>query len=337
VSCHNLGPHGAGARDDNIFQAGDGADLDTTLERNPPALRGLGIRQAIAAEISAALQAQRLAAQQAAEATGLPQEVALCVAGDAVCFGTLRVEDGEIDAAGVEGIDGDLVVRPFGWKGREPTLRRFVRGGFRVHFGMQAADAVDECPSPSDWFVSTWGDGGCPDPDEDGIAHELGKRQLDAVAVYLAKLPPPPASPPSKGPALMEAMQCTGCHVRLLPLGSDTLDDEEVGVPVELPALPGPIALWTDFKRHDLGGELADRKDFVNEPSEQIAARQFITPPLWDLARSAPYLHDGRAATLREAIQAHGEEGAAARSSFLAASPADQDALLGFLASLGAP
>src|SRR4029078_2651726 len=60
------------------------------------------------------------------------------------------------------------------------------------------------------------------------------------------------------------------------------------------------VELWSDFKRHDVGAGLADSKNF-----NQITPTQFITPPLWGIADSAPYLHDGRAPTLGDAILAH--------------------------------
>ena len=46
------------------------------------------------------------------------------------------------------------------------------------------------------------------------------------------------------------------------------------------------------------------------------------------------YLHDGRAATIREAIAHHGGEGADARAAFEAADGRAQKLLLDFLAKL---
>ena len=62
-----------------------------------------------------------------------------------------------------------------------------------------------------------------------------------------------------------------------------------------------------------------------------------MTPPLWGVADSAPYMHDGRAATLEEAILAH--EGTANWSStrFRHLNEQDRAAVLWFLQSLRAP
>ncbi|APR81131.1 Hypothetical protein A7982_06478 [Minicystis rosea] len=46
---------------------------------------------------------------------------------------------------------------------------------------------------------------------------------------------------------------------------------------------------------------------------------------------TAPYLHDGRATTLTEAILAHGGEGAASQAAFVALPPESQRALIAFL------
>jgi CxxC motif-containing protein (DUF1111 family) len=59
-----------------------------------------------------------------------------------------------------------------------------------------------------------------------------------------------------------------------------------------------------------------------------------LTRPLWGLAESPPYLHDGRAATIPEAILAHGGEAKEARDAFAALSPESQANVHIFLLSL---
>jgi CxxC motif-containing protein (DUF1111 family) len=78
-------------------------------------------------------------------------------------------------------------------------------------------------------------------------------------------------------------------------------------------------------------------------PNEKFAASQQPTPaewrtaPLWGVADSAPYLHDGRAATLEEAIEAHGGEAANAAGRFHELAPDQRVALIAFLKTLRAP
>jgi len=65
-----------------------------------------------------------------------------------------------------------------------------------------------------------------------------------------------------------------------------------------------------------------------------IPAQVFLTRPLWGLAESAPYLHDGRAPTVHEAIVLHGGEATGARDAYLALDDGGRAAVRVFLASL---
>jgi CxxC motif-containing protein (DUF1111 family) len=67
---------------------------------------------------------------------------------------------------------------------------------------------------------------------------------------------------------------------------------------------------------------------------ESIPARVFLTRPLWGLADTAPFLHDGRAPTVHEAIVLHGGEAAASRDSYLALDDEERAGLRVFLTSL---
>jgi CxxC motif-containing protein (DUF1111 family) len=65
--------------------------------------------------------------------------------------------------------------------------------------------------------------------------------------------------------------------------------------------------------------------------------QEWRTPPLWGLRDSAPYLHDGRAETVLEAIAMHGGETEKTRNRFFSLSYEDQAAVLAFLDTLAAP
>ncbi len=65
--------------------------------------------------------------------------------------------------------------------------------------------------------------------------------------------------------------------------------------------------------------------------------QEWRTPPLWGLRDSAPYMHDGRAETVLEAISMHDGESAGTRDRFLKLSLADRYAILAFLNTLVAP
>jgi CxxC motif-containing protein (DUF1111 family) len=55
--------------------------------------------------------------------------------------------------------------------------------------------------------------------------------------------------------------------------------------------------------------------------------RDMKTPPLWGLRVSGPYLHNGRAATIEDAIKAHEGEAKIIKDRYLKLT-ADQQALL---------
>ncbi|QDT10203.1 di-heme oxidoredictase family protein [Planctomycetes bacterium K23_9] len=66
-------------------------------------------------------------------------------------------------------------------------------------------------------------------------------------------------------------------------------------------------------------------------------AQEWRTPPLWGVRDSAPYMHDGRAETLLEAIMMHEGEGAPTRDRFLNLSVRDRRAVVAFLNTMVAP
>jgi hypothetical protein len=359
IDCHWKGGFaGAGDRADNSALFGDGDDLASHDQRNPPALWGVGWAQAIAREMTADLQAIVDQARRSASDTGMPATRPLLTKG--VHFGEITVAaDGSVDARGVVGVDGDLVVKPFGWKGTHATLDTFVAASLHLHHGLQA-DALIADPGGVDL-----GDGPVDDPDGDGVQHEITAAQLGALNRFLATLDVPGLAVPTEGGAfgppltgeieivdapeftarwldgavLFDDLGCAGCHVPLMPL-----DDARVAVGgawIDLlaeAAHPHPVrdaegALWvpvfSDFKRHDMGDALASRHG-----EDGAGPREYLTRRLWGVANTSPYLHDGRAITFDEAIRAHGGEAAGAAAAFEALPPADQASIRVFLIGL---
>ena len=99
---------------------------------------------------------------------------------------------------------------------------------------------------------------------------------------------------------------------------------------------PSPIAAlnrreffaYTDLLLHDMGPDLEDICLGLAGPAD------FRTEPLLGLRDIQHFLHDGRAATLDQAIELHGGEGAGARDRFKALPTADRAAVVAFLKSL---
>src|SRR5262249_41780151 len=92
------------------------------------------------------------------------------------------------------------------------------------------------------------------------------------------------------------------------------------------------VELFSDLKRHDMGPALSDVK-----PTFGVAPSVFLTRPIWAIGSTGPYLHDGRAPTLKHAIVTHDGEAAHSRASFAALSADDQAKLVEFLQTLRAP
>jgi hypothetical protein len=333
AGCHSVGgPDGAGSETQNALVLGDGTRASSALVRNPPAVLGLGLVQALGVEMTRELRGARDGAVARARREGAAVTVALQSKG--VSFGAITARpDGSVDTSAVAGVSADLEVRPFGWKGDVARLRRFAEEAARVHFGVQAhtlAERHRASPDPArlgdgaDWW----------DPDGDRVQRELEEGTLTAAAVYMAMLETPVEIPPTdpalrarhaRGRSLVEAIGCLGCHREELPLDDATwreAPDTTGGPPVVLnllrdgdtPRGTARVRLYSDLRRHDLGDGLRDPRD----SPDGVPAATFLTRPLWGLAETPPYLHDGRAATIPEAILAHGGEARASRDTFAA-------------------
>jgi hypothetical protein len=360
-SCHWIGgPNGAGAETDNAFLQGDGERTGSGDQRNPPSLQALGVVQALAHEMTRDLQKKRADLVQEAVHAGAGRDARLTTKG--VEFGVLRASPkGEIDASGIRGIDADLVVKPFGWKGTAADFADFASEALQVHMGIQ-----------SDTLLATGarevvGSGSDPaDPDADGVRNELGRGPFTAMMAHLALLEMPivepliqnrqlPAAsqsflPPTttsfaddfvRGREQFRALGCAGCHLPMMVLESPVVTIDGMP-PIDLsremhrpalaydPALHGyPVWLFSDLKRHDMG-----RANTAKHVQRGVAPNEYLTPRLWGVADSPPYLHDGRAPSFDYAIAGHDGEGAAARAAFAALPFEDKGPLRVYLMSL---
>jgi len=348
-TCHwRGGPGGAGDGADNAYLAGDGDSQASALARNPPSLVGAGLVELIAREMSAELAKKRDALLAQAKATGKPAREKLAAKG--VSFGELEIHpNGAFDAAALEGVDLDLVVKPFGRKGHFASIRDAVEDELLVHHGMLSSFLVKTAePERIGPFGGT-------DPDGDGVTDEITEGQVTALSLFIAMQEVPVSEPPldqdqvfrfAEGEARFVALGCDGCHVPSLPLESArySLQSREGGIEVAVdlaadaaapriakPMDGGPLRayLYSDLKRHDMGTALGEAK-----VDRGVGPRKFMTPPLWGVARSRPYLHDARAPTLEDAILLHGGEAQASRDAFAALTEPERAGLRVFLTSL---
>jgi hypothetical protein len=359
ATCHfKGGPDGAGTNTQNAFFRGNGKNAITADERSAPHLLGLGPIEALAKEMSKSLQEQRDAAIRKAKTESTAQSVGLVANG--VSFGTLQVSaKGEVDTSRVKGIDPDLVVRPFGWKGHMATIRGIAEESFRIHMGIVS---MREQMAVRDGEVEKedYGDGEWFDIDRDGVATEVEEGMLTTIVVYLAQLEIPVIRPPSdehllglfsQGEAIFDEIGCGQCHRPMILLRDPVLKVRpaearyadrppiEVNVatdgehpkldPIDSVGSGYKVRLFSDLRRHDMGPRLHSGYKQGHLPKSV-----FLTRPLWGLADTAPYLHDGRAPTVHDAIVWHGGEAQAVRDIYLALEPEEQQALQVFLLSL---
>jgi hypothetical protein len=357
-SCHSKGgPDGAGTQTQNAFLRGDGERTASADQRNPPHLLGLGPVAALAREMSAELRAQAAGASERARAEGHRVEQVLTTKG--VSFGRVVADpDGTLDSGGVEGVDRDLTIRPFGWKGHQATLRDMAEESLLIHQGLLSM-RVQQAAHDGSLDGGPYGKGKWYDLDDDGVGVEIDSGMLTTVVGYLAQLEVPIMRPPhdpglldafAAGRSYFEAAGCAGCHVPTLELADSKLDARQPhgadrppfvidvardgdGPKIEpkyaAADTPYLVHLFSDLRRHDMGAALAS-------PSAQgtIPAQMFLTRPLWGLAETAPYLHDGRAPTVHDAIVLHAGEASAARDAYLALDQSARASLRVFLTSL---
>lgn len=369
ASCHwRGGPAGAGALQDNAFIQGDGDWVATGDPRNPPPLHGAGVVQALAQEMSAELAAARTSAIGQALADGKPVEIKLSSKG--VEFGVLRVSaNGQVDSSGIEGIDPDLVIKPFGWKGNFATIRDFVAESLHVHFNIQSAELIDQHRQRRNHSLVGRGRN-INDPDNDGFIDELTHGQQTALVAYLAALEMPVVAvpdilhgaeaaaenlaPPSpirfsdewaRGRQLFDELGCGSCHKPFLVLSNPrfvtrthdgrtysfdlSTDAEEPRVTYDARLGGYPVWLFSDLKRHDMG-----RSNMTRYKDRGVAKREFMTRRLWGLAQSGPYFYDGRAPTVDYAIMAHDGEAEYARDNFAELDHQTKGALRVYLMSM---
>ncbi|MFC1719958.1 di-heme oxidoredictase family protein [Pseudomonadota bacterium] len=382
ISCHDLPvADGAGGVNDNVIRIDPERKQKGFIERQAPHVFGMGAVQLLAEEMTEELHAIRDDAINRSMETGQAAEAELVAKN--IHFGTLRIRNGEIDVSQVTGVDRDLVVKPFEWKGLTAFVRDFVRGASHQELGMQATELV-----------------GDSDSDFDGISNELSVGDITALAIYNAARPRPvtrlelnqisnflqqdeldryglPLDDASiasiqNGALVFEDMRCSQCHTPAMAIEYPTFSepsrhedfrdiDFPAGEEVPLPSIaiqfdltreildnPIPLAsgqtlgqferiagqaaivrLYGDLKRHDMGKDLAEAIDEGN-----LGASVFLTENLWGVGSTAPYLHDGRATTLGEAILYHGGDATTSKEFFESASTTDQKDLIAFLNNL---
>jgi CxxC motif-containing protein (DUF1111 family) len=206
----------------------------------------------------------------------------------------------------------------FGWKAQMASLSDFVRSACANELGLGNPSEAQP--------VSLRGNAVKP-----RVGLDLTDRQCDQITAFCASLPKPVEQVPrgatakqvAAGKKLFTTVGCAECHTAKL----GNVD-----------------GIYSDLLLHNMGEQLVGGGSYGEQPipgpdssEEAPSPSEWRTPPLWGVADSAPYLHDGRAATLEEAIKMHSGQGARAARAFTGLNHWEQVELIAFLKSLRAP
>ena len=215
---------------------------------------------------------------------------------------TDRDGDGIFGVARRVTVGGNIEIGRFGWKAQVPTVRDFVNDAMFGELGMTTPD------DGRGFGMRTDGD--------ETFDPEVSHSQVDDIGLFLSNLPAPVrggSEDPqvSFGEGIFNVIGCSTCHIPEL-LGST-----------------GPVPLFSNLLLHNV---MPDDYRGMAEPGAGVGF--FRTPPLWGIADTAPYMHDGRAEDLHGAILDHHGEAAQVRMSYEALTPSQQQALILFLEDL---
>ena len=208
-------------------------------------------------------------------------------------------------------------VGKFGWKAQMATLEEFVATACSNEVGLGTPTVAQAKPLGS--------------PNSPDVTPDLDKQQFRALLAFVDTLPRPvettPSSAAKHGKELFNKIGCATCHV------------QDIG---------GVKGVYSDFLLYILedptppgggGGNGYGPPPPVERPlpDDEVRPEEWKTQPLWGVADSAPYMHDGRAATLHDAIFHHKGDARTVSQAYMALPAADQKAVVSFLETLKAP
>ena len=206
---------------------------------------------------------------------------------------------------------GDIVIGRFGLKARVPTLDDFTADALQGDMGITSPMRPVEIPNPD----------GLTDDMKPGI--DLSIENVNKIANYMRLIAIPRRTPNAAGAAAFAAAKCDVCHAPSLKTRPDW----------PIAAIANSDApIFTDMLRHDMGTDLADGMAFEG----QAGPRDWRTAPLIGLRFLRSYMHDGRAATVADAIEAHAGPGSEAVGSVALFHALDDTARTALLAYVNA-
>jgi CxxC motif-containing protein (DUF1111 family) len=214
---------------------------------------------------------------------------------------------------------GRNMIGRFGWKAQIATLLTFSGEAYVNEMGItNRLFPVENAPNGDAQLLSQYDTVADPEDTQDA----RGRGDIDRLAEFMQWLGAPPRLPltPSAivGRNVFQTTGCAICHVPVMRTGpnrSASLRNKEVW-------------LFSDLLLHDMGV----LGDGIAQGTADV--RDMKTAPLWGLRASAPYLHDGRAATVDDAIKAHDGEARAAKERYMKLNTQQVQQLLDYLMSI---
>ncbi|GIR91245.1 MAG: hypothetical protein CM15mP91_0150 [Chloroflexota bacterium] len=363
VACHNLPRIGGGGdNSNNVFGLASDIDfatlegsvgseddsssvLDITNERNTIGVFGSGLVELLSREITSDL----LNIVEKSKKSSIEENkvIKADLESKGINYGYIEVHpNGFVDRSNVDGIDSDLVLRPFIQKGVIGTLRDFSNISMNHHHGMQSEELA----------------GLNSDLDRDGIVNELTEGDITAVTIFQATLDFPDnifseneeiKSAQLKGKEIFNNIGCASCHMPTLPLKSlmfvepgplntdisTTIVESKKTLVVNLEDYVSKldkdedgnylIPIWSDLKRHDMGSKLDNERPL----QKGVPTNYWLTKKLWGFYSEPPFLHHGRANLLNDVIEMHQGDAKISSDAYFELDSSEQQYLIEFLKS----
>jgi CxxC motif-containing protein (DUF1111 family) len=207
-------------------------------------------------------------------------------------------------------------VGKFGWKAQFATLEEFVAAACANEIGLGNPGMPQARPMVHLNYPA--------------VENDLSPSQFRSLVAFVDTLPRPieaiPGDPAQRlraehGQQLFRQIGCADCHT---------------------PEVGGVEGVYSDFLLHRLddrskgGGGYAEAPA-VPLPEDYPLPEEWKTPPLWGVADSAPYFHNGGCQTLEQAVLRHHGDAENVRVAYSRLDAGDQASIIAFLKTLRAP